>query len=207
MQAKGKIIYWNVRKGYGFIHTGLGKKDLFVHINDFNQTSPRPEVNRVVTYELSSDQQGRPIAAKAALVDDLIRQTTLLTVGSLSVMLAVLYLVDVGIFVLTKRIPPWILALYIVTSLLTFVIYAKDKVAAKLGDWRTSEGTLHLLSLAGGWPGALIAQQSLRHKSNKQSFRNFFWITVLLNYVAFFLLLTPAGSDSLSHLTRIISGL
>lgn len=32
---------------------------------------------------------------------------------------------------------------------------------------RTQESTLHGLSLLGGWPGALIAQQVLRHKSKK----------------------------------------
>lgn len=72
-----------------------------------------------------------------------------------------------------------------VLSLLTFIIYALDKSAAKNGAWRAEESTLHLLSLAGGWPGALIAQQKLRHKSKKQSFRSVFWVTVLLNCGAF----------------------
>jgi heme/copper-type cytochrome/quinol oxidase subunit 3 len=46
------------------------------------------------------------------------------------------------------------------------------------------------LSLVGGWPGALVAQQKLRHKSQKQSFRIVFWITVLLNCAAFSWLFT-----------------
>ena len=56
-------------------------------------------------------------------------------------------------------------------NLLTFVTYAMDKSAAQSGRWRTSEKHLHLLSLAGGWPGAWCAQQWLRHKSSKQEFR------------------------------------
>jgi uncharacterized membrane protein YsdA (DUF1294 family) len=76
-------------------------------------------------------------------------------------------------------------------------MYALDKSAAKNGAWRTQESTLHLLSLAGGWPGALIAQQKLRHKSKKQTFRAVFWVTVLLNCGAFAWLFTPNGSATI----------
>jgi uncharacterized membrane protein YsdA (DUF1294 family) len=70
---------------------------------------------------------------------------------------------------------------YLLISLLTFVIYAKDKSAAEKGSWRIPESTLHFLALIGGWPGALLAQQVLRHKSKKQPFRFVFYLTVLLN--------------------------
>ena len=109
-------------------------------------------------------------------------------------------LVIVGVSVLIARIPPLILAIYFVVSLLTFVIYALDKSAAKKGAWRTQESTLHLLSLAGGWPGALIAQHKLRHKSKKQSFRLVFWVTVFLNCGAFVWLFTPTGAATLNSL-------
>ena len=55
--------------------------------------------------------------------------------------------------------------LYGAMSLVTFLVYAMDKSAARRGAGRTSETTLHLLALVGGWPGALLAQQWLRHKS------------------------------------------
>ena len=45
--------------------------------------------------------------------------------------------------------------------------------------------TLHGLSLIGGWPGALIAQQVLRHKSRKEEFRFVFWLTVVINVGVF----------------------
>jgi len=35
--------------------------------------------------------------------------------------------------------------------------------------------------LAGGWPGAILAQQWLRHKSSKLAFRRWFWCSVALN--------------------------
>lgn len=70
---------------------------------------------------------------------------------------------------------------YLALGAATFLFYAKDKSAAQSGDWRVSESTLHVLSLLGGWPGAIFAQQRLRHKTKKLAFRIPFWITVIAN--------------------------
>jgi uncharacterized membrane protein YsdA (DUF1294 family) len=56
---------------------------------------------------------------------------------------------------------------------------------------------LHLLSLIGGWPGALIAQNRLRHKSRKGSFLLVFWATALLNCGGLAWLLTAPGGRAL----------
>jgi uncharacterized membrane protein YsdA (DUF1294 family) len=82
---------------------------------------------------------------------------------------------------------------YLVASVASFVAYAMDKSAARAGRWRTSESTLLLLGLACGWPGAALAQQWLRHKSTKASFRVPFWATVVLNIGAFLYLSSPAS--------------
>jgi len=50
-----------------------------------------------------------------------------------------------------------------------------------------------LLALAGGWPGALLAQQLLRHKSTKVEFRKVFWGTVIINVAGFALWCSPFG--------------
>ncbi len=65
--------------------------------------------------------------------------------------------------------------------MVTFLAYALDKSAARRNAWRVPEKTLHILSLAGGWPGALLAQQVFRHKTRKASFRAVFWLTVVVN--------------------------
>jgi uncharacterized membrane protein YsdA (DUF1294 family) len=52
---------------------------------------------------------------------------------------------------------------------------------------------LHLWALVGGWPGALLAQRLIRHKSVKAEFRNVFWGTVALNVVALIWLASPGG--------------
>lgn len=80
---------------------------------------------------------------------------------------------------------------YAAISAITFLTYAIDKSAARRGAWRTPERTLHFLALAGGWPGALLAQQLLRHKTAKLPFRVTFWATVIVNLAGLVLLGTP----------------
>ena len=76
-------------------------------------------------------------------------------------------------------------------TMATFITYALDKRAALRGGWRVAENTLHGLALLCGWPGALLAQELLRHKSAKREFRRLFWLTVALNVLGFALLFTP----------------
>lgn len=71
-----------------------------------------------------------------------------------------------------------------VLSLAAFVIYGIDKRRAQLERDRIPERTLHLLSLAGGWPGAVLGQKVFRHKTVKKKFRLVFWLTVFGNLVA-----------------------
>lgn len=84
----------------------------------------------------------------------------------------------------TQRLPLWLPGAMLALNLLTFLSYALDKSAAQRGSWRTSEKQLHLLALLGGWPAAWWAQQTLRHKSSKEAFRNAYWVTMLLNCAA-----------------------
>ncbi|MFN3192602.1 MAG: DUF1294 domain-containing protein [Aureliella sp.] len=77
--------------------------------------------------------------------------------------------------------PDWIGAIYATMILLmspvSIAFFWWDKRTARANadsDQQTSripEKTLHCLSLAGGWPGAVIGQQYFRHKSKKTSFR------------------------------------
>lgn len=75
------------------------------------------------------------------------------------------------------------LAAYGIVSVLAFLLYWSDKRKAHADQWRTPENVLHALEFAGGWPGALLAQQVFRHKTRKVSFQLVFWIIVLLHQV------------------------
>lgn len=88
-------------------------------------------------------------------------------------------------------VPLWVGGLYIGMSALTFITYAIDKSRAQRGGWRISEGMLNLLAFLGGWPGAIIAQQTLRHKTIKASFRARFWMAVVANILLFVVLASP----------------
>lgn len=89
------------------------------------------------------------------------------------------------------KVPGWVAGLYLGASVVSFVVYAADKSAAAADRWRVSEDTLLGLGLIGGWPGAIVAQQVLRHKSNKASFRAKFWATVIANVLGFIALSSP----------------
>jgi uncharacterized membrane protein YsdA (DUF1294 family) len=74
--------------------------------------------------------------------------------------------------------------IYLTASLVLFIAYAFDKSAAMNRRWRTSEATLHLGALLGGWPGALIAQRLFRHKSKKAEFQVTTWFIVAVHLAA-----------------------
>lgn len=92
------------------------------------------------------------------------------------------------------------LLLYPVASLVTFVLYGKDKYRAMTGAWRISEATLHLTEALGGWPGAFVAQRTMRHKTVKVAYQVTFWLIVAA-HVGFWSLwlLFPETLSSLRH--------
>ncbi|MHC8305678.1 DUF1294 domain-containing protein [Pseudomonas sp. PB3P13] len=75
------------------------------------------------------------------------------------------------------------LAAYGIVSVLAFLLYWGDKRKARTDLWRTPENVLHAVEFAGGWPGAMLAQQVFRHKTRKVSFQVLFWAIVLLHQV------------------------
>jgi uncharacterized membrane protein YsdA (DUF1294 family) len=91
-------------------------------------------------------------------------------------------------------LPLWVAGLYVVASIVCFIAYAADKSAATAGRWRVPENTLLLLGVVGGWPGAILAQQMLRHKTQKTSFRVPFWGSVVANLIVFVVFATPLFS-------------
>ena len=89
-------------------------------------------------------------------------------------------------------LPAAVPALYLCLSAVTFGAYARDKSAAVRKGARTPEAALHLWALAGGWPGALAAQQLLRHKSAKGGFIAVLWLCIAVNCALLLALFLPS---------------
>lgn len=91
-------------------------------------------------------------------------------------------------------------------SVVCFATYAADKRAARENRRRVPERTLLTLGLLCGWPGAIVAQQLLRHKTVKRSFRSSFWTTVVMNVALVALALSPLGRNGLEVLVEAVVG-
>lgn len=78
---------------------------------------------------------------------------------------------------------PWLLG-FLLANVLTLVVYGVDKMAARKSWRRVPEFTLLVFGLVGGWPGAIVGQQLFRHKTQKQPFKTYFIISVILNISA-----------------------
>ncbi|EME8536302.1 DUF1294 domain-containing protein [Salmonella enterica] len=70
---------------------------------------------------------------------------------------------------------------FLLTNVLTLVIYGIDKTAARKTWRRVPESTLLVFGVVGGWPGAIVGQQLFRHKTQKQPFKTYFIISVLVS--------------------------
>lgn len=206
MRYQGKITNWNDDKGYGFVEPNGGGDKSFVHIKSFDRANRRPVNGDIITYDLVQEKDGRYKAAKISFPRRVSLTSkgkrndrklgTLFTVGFWIFLVAVTYL---------GKLPIHVLAIYIVTSIIAFVAYALDKSAAKNGQWRIQESTLHLFAIVGGWPGAFYAQNKLRHKSSKSEFKSMFWFTVLINVGVLFYLLTESGSDFVRSILSMLN--
>ena len=194
---QGKITSWKDEQGFGFITPNGDGPAVFVHIKSFSDRSSRPLAGIVVTYELTTNEKGQPRAANVAFVRAGRARQAPAQPGSNSLKTAAGFLLLMGIAALAGKVPLLLFGAYICLSVMTYIAYAADKSAAQDGRRRTPENTLHVLSLAGGWPGALAAQQVHRHKTKKASFRQVFWLTVLVNCGALGWLFSHWGVETL----------
>ncbi|EKI0691359.1 DUF1294 domain-containing protein, partial [Salmonella enterica] len=66
-------------------------------------------------------------------------------------------------------------------NVLTLAIYGIDKTAARKTWRRVPESTLLVFGVVGGWPGAIVGQQLFRHKTQKQPFKTYFIVSVIVS--------------------------
>jgi uncharacterized membrane protein YsdA (DUF1294 family)/cold shock CspA family protein len=191
-RVEGTLVTWNEDRGFGFIAPTGGGRQVFAHIRAFPQGTTAPHIGELVSYEVERTSEGktraryvRPIGAGA------VQRYGRTASSILSYLPVVAFIVLYAVVWELWQPPYWVLVLYVGASLLCFIIYAIDKSAAAEGRWRVSESALLLLGLAGGWPGAIVAQQVLRHKTKKRSFQAAFAGSVVVNVLAFVVLTSP----------------
>lgn len=199
MRIDGAVKTWNDDRGFGFIEPLHGGQEIFVHIKAFTSRSGRPEVGQRVTFEVEMAPDGKKRANRVEVIRTTrpglkARNENPAQWGTATLFALPAFLILFAITAFFWKVPGWVGGLYVGASVLCFVVYASDKSAAASDRWRVSEDTLLGLGLIGGWPGAIVAQQFLRHKSNKASFRAKFWATVTANVLGFLVLSSPLRS-------------
>ncbi len=194
MRYQGKITSWKDGKGFGFVATNGKSEKAFVHIKAFADRERRPVEGDLISYELILEQNGRFRADKIRFAGGAAVAPRPAQSASLTIIFTAAFCCLLLLAAFMGRLPLAFAGLYLVASVVAFVAYAIDKSAAQSRQWRIQENTLHMLALIGGWPGALLAQKTLRHKSRKEQFQTVFWLTVLLNCCAVGWLFTESGA-------------
>lgn len=189
MRIRGTITKWN-EKGFGFITPADGEKQVFVHASAFSGRNQRPAAGMKVTCEVAQDPEGRLRAENAAIAGIRLMPGP----ASRAFIVGAVFLSLVGYAGTHGSLPVFLFWLFVGMSVLAFGLYKLDKSAARNEGQRTPENALHIVALLGGWPGALYAQQLLRHKSRKTSFQVVFWLTVMANAGVVIYLVTPHGA-------------
>lgn len=199
MKFQGTLTKWNDERGFGFIKPESGGQDIFVNIKAFERGEGRPVEGARLSFAVEVGPEGKKRAvsvqhlrpAKSAATRPPAREklsrssapwpavSLVALCGFPLVYLATAFLWGVSIYVA---------AAYLVLSVVTFVTYQIDKSAAESNSWRVAEANLHVLAFVGGWPGATLAQQLLRHKSKKAEFRAVHWVMTFGNIGAFIFL-------------------
>jgi len=202
MQQQGRLTEWNDERGFGFITPLDGGHKVFVHVSQFPRDRRRPQVLDLLGFSVATDERGRLHAADVRFLVPARARRQVVRHGDAgpsrsgaALLISATFLVFLAALALLSVLPAGLLVAYLILSLVSFIAYALDKSAAQSGARRTPESTLHLLALAGGWPGALFAQQVLRHKTVKQSFRRVFWGTVAGNCALLTVFLMAGGGS------------
>ena len=203
MRDQGRLVEWFDDKGYGFIQPNdSSKARVFLHIKSFAKAGPRPIVGCALDYRVGLDsgryraEDVKYLKAKDSAVKH--TQAKVITAPRQKLkpmqMLCIAYIVLLAILLMLGMLSGILLLGISLMNALSYWLYAQDKEAAQLGNRRVPENTLHLVAFLGGWPAAWLAQEKLRHKTQKQPFRQIYFCTIAFNIILILWLISPFNS-------------
>ena len=180
-KQSGVLKSWDDVRGFGFITDKKGR-DIFVHVSAFGRIRSRPKAGEKVLFRVEPDAAK---GVRAVEVERCWRPAHLLLPEFLFPLMMVGAFYGVLWWFFSQNAFWFFLIIFLLLIAgLTFLMFGLDKRAALNERQRVPENTLHFLSLAGGWPGGLLARPLFRHKTRKQPFRTVFWLMVVVNLVA-----------------------
>lgn len=189
---QGRLVEWHDEQGYGFIQ-GISdpRHDrVFIHIRSFERSGPRPIQGCVLEYQLALDDRARPQAhhvryVKAQDVQSAPAKPAVKQVHGFHLIYVLMSIYWVSLLVLSYAhlLPNFSLLIILFINSYCYWLFYRDKQAAIDGAARIPEQQLLLLCALGGWTAAWFAAQHFRHKTQKQPFRTYFALSIVLNIV------------------------
>ena len=93
---------------------------------------------------------------------------------------------------MTQSVPFLLIAVFVLMSIILFLVMGRDKALSKTRRRRVPEATLFLLAVLGGALGGVLGMQIFRHKTQHMSFVIGFPLLALLQWGAVIWMLLPA---------------
>lgn len=92
---------------------------------------------------------------------------------------------------MAQSVPFLLIAVFVLMSIILFLVMGRDKALSKTRKRRVPEATLFLLALLGGALGGVLGMQIFRHKTQHISFVVGFPLLALLQWGAVIWMLLP----------------
>lgn len=175
---QGVIIHYDSTRGFGFIKMRDQKENIFFHVSDVDQKE-KVAIGR----EVSFNRIETPKGSQAVRI-----QTGRLQKSPLFNFLSIAFLLTAGdtlLFAIQFDLS-WLLSYLIAINISTLLLYGYDKLIAGTNSLRVPESVLHIVTIAGGTPAAMVGQKYLRHKTLKESFQLRFLFIICMQIIAIF---------------------
>lgn len=92
---------------------------------------------------------------------------------------------------MAQSVPFLLIAVFVLMSIILFLVMGRDKALSKTRKRRVPEATLFLLALLGGALGGVLGMQIFRHKTQHMSFVVGFPLLALLQWGVVIWMLLP----------------